>query len=143
MRRFAAMAAASLVSNVCVIPSLLFTGTDANPTAPLRCSMMNHFVIVSAHRLLGGREHLLLIGKALLGDGELVAQLVVNDCGLPSGGRVSVALDAQSFERGIGGESVCRHEMSPVAARLASKSAAAMRLEGRVPFDRAGFGTIM
>jgi hypothetical protein len=33
--------------------------------------------------------------------------------------------------------------MSPVAARLASKSAAAMRLEGRVPFDRASFGTAM
>ena len=54
MRRFAALIAASSVSNVCAIPSLLFTGTDANPTAPLRCSMMNHFVIVSAHRLLGG-----------------------------------------------------------------------------------------
>jgi hypothetical protein len=33
--------------------------------------------------------------------------------------------------------------MSPVAAGLGSKSAAAMRLEGRVPFDLAGFGTIM
>jgi hypothetical protein len=53
MRRFAAMIAASSVSNVCVIPSLL-TGTDANPIPPLRCSMMNHFVIVSAHRLVGG-----------------------------------------------------------------------------------------
>jgi len=48
MRRFAALTAASLVSNICVIPCLLFTGTDANPSAPLRCSMMNHFVIVSA-----------------------------------------------------------------------------------------------
>jgi hypothetical protein len=79
----------------------------------------------------------------LLCDDKLVTQLVVTDCGFSSGGRVSVALDAQSFERGIGGESVCRHEMSPVAAGLGSKSAAAMRLEGRVPFDRAGFGTIM
>jgi hypothetical protein len=39
----------------------------------------------------------------LLGDNELVAQLVVNDCGFPFGGRVSVALDAQSFDRGTGG----------------------------------------
>jgi hypothetical protein len=50
MRRFAALTAASSVSNVCVIPSLLFTGTDANPTPPLRCSMMNYFIIVSARR---------------------------------------------------------------------------------------------
>jgi hypothetical protein len=107
MRRFAAMAAASLVSNVCVIPSLLFTGTDANPTAPLRCSMMNHFVIVSAHRLLGGARAPSPDRKGVAWRRRaLVAQLVVNDCGLPSGGRVSVALDAQSFERGIGGESV-------------------------------------
>jgi hypothetical protein len=35
MRRFAAVIAASSVSNVCVIPSLLFTGTDAN--RPRRC----------------------------------------------------------------------------------------------------------
>jgi hypothetical protein len=52
----------------------------------------------------GGSEPLLLIGKALLGDDELVAQLVVNDCGFFFGGRVSVALDAQSFDRGTGGE---------------------------------------
>jgi hypothetical protein len=51
MRRFAAMTAAAWVSNVCVIPSLLFTGADANPTAPLRCSMMNHFVIVSVRAI--------------------------------------------------------------------------------------------
>jgi hypothetical protein len=55
MRRFAAVIAASSVSNVCVIPSLLFTGTDANPTASLRCSIRNHFIIVSVHQFGWGR----------------------------------------------------------------------------------------
>jgi hypothetical protein len=38
-----------------VIPSLLFTGTDANPTASLRCSIRNHFIIVSVHQFGWGR----------------------------------------------------------------------------------------
>jgi hypothetical protein len=58
----------------------------------------------------GGSEPLLLIGKALSGKDELVAQLVVNDCGFSSRGRVSVAPDAQSFERGV---DVRRHGAYP------------------------------